>query len=691
MAWRRVPRERLFGDRRRPPRQRLEVAVRRSRRRVAVLGACFAALFGVTGLKLVDLQVLRSAGFIERSLDQRVRVRTLPADRGSILDRNSNELAVSVERAAVAADPALVGDPRAAAAQLAPLLELPEPELEALLRSPGRFVHLKRGLDDAAARRVKDLGMAGLIIQRDPTRFAPAGDLGLSVLGRTNVDNVGISGIELQYDELLKGQPGKLLYERAEGGQTIAIGEREFVPAVRGGDVVLTLDRRVQHLAERELEAAIRQYDAAGGQVVVSNPRTGEILAMANMAGRAEPEIVGQNLALTSQFEPGSVGKLVAFTAALEDGAITPESQFTIGSSIRVADDSFRDSHDNGGQRMTATEILAKSSNIGTIQIAQKLGKDRMYEELVRFGFGARTGVGFPNEEAGILPAPGKWSGTSIATIPIGQGLAVTAVQMLAAYNAIANDGEWVAPNLVKEVVANDRTATPAAAPERRRVTSPEVANTLNHMLRGVVTEGTGRAAAVEGFTVAGKTGTAWKPQPTGGYHDRDGVVRYVSSFVGFLPAEDPQLSVMVVIDDPRGAAYSGGQVAAPPFASIARQTALLLGLAPAAASPPDVVNSPTPKPAPVEAPAPPPAAAASPTTTAAPADKAASKPASPTTSAKPAPAKAAAAPKPATPTTSAKPAQTKPAQTKPAQPKPAPSRTTSTSTTAPPRKAGNG
>ncbi|OWY62724.1 hypothetical protein B7486_56895, partial [cyanobacterium TDX16] len=421
-------------------------------------------------------------------------------------------------------------------------------------------------------------------------RFTPDAELARGVIGRVGVDNVGLSGLEGQYDEVLSGVPGEVRLERGADGETIPGGEHEVTEADQGDDVVLTIDRSLQHAAERALATQVEATGAQGGIAIVSDPRTGEVLAMANVvraeegpdAGLAVPS--SNNAAVTAVFEPGSVNKVITMAAALEEGLVEPGTMMTVPDSIQVSDHLFTDHDPHPTATWSVTDVLAQSSNVGTIQLAQQVGADRLDQYLRDFGFGEASGLGFPNEVPGLMLDREDWSGTSIGSIPLGQGISVTALQMLTAYNTIANDGVLVEPSLVSATVEADGTTHPTDAPDERRVVSEQTAVQLQSMLAEAVRAGTGGEAAIASYDVAGKTGTARKPQPEGGYEDAGGNYHYVSSFAGFVPAQDPALSLIVVIDEPTSSIY-GGDVAAPVFSQIAQEALRRLHVPPPAAS----------------------------------------------------------------------------------------------------------
>ena len=551
----------------------------------------FAALLvRVAVLPVADHAALRAYG-----QSQRVDVLTMPATRGALLDRNGAALALSLPQETVWADPTLVTDPAGAAQELAPLLWMTPAEVEAKLSHPGEFVYLARQLSDeradAVRQVVEDAGIQGIFFQAEQARFTPDAELARGVLGRVGVDDVGLSGLEGQYDEVLSGVPGQIRVERGADGETIPGGEQEVTEPDQGDDLVLTLDRSLQHAAERALANQVEATGAQGGIAIVSDPRTGDVLAMANVvraedgpqAGRAVPS--SNNAAVTAVFEPGSVNKVITMAAALEEGLVEPATMVTVPDRIQVSDHEFTDHDPHPTETWSVTDVLAQSSNVGTIQLAQQLGSERLDRYLRAFGFGEVTGLGFPNEVPGLMLDLDQWSGTSIGSIPLGQGISVTALQMLTAYNAIANDGVLVQPRLVSGTVQADGSHQDAPAPDQRRVISEQTAVELQRMLAEAVRSGTGAEAGIASYEVAGKTGTARKPQPEGGYEDAAGRFHYISSFAGFVPAQDPSLSLIVVIDEPTSSIY-GGDVAAPVFAQIAQEALRRLQIPPPAGVP---------------------------------------------------------------------------------------------------------
>ena len=540
-----------------------------SRRRLAAAMVAMVVGFLVLAARVVQVQGLSADRYSAFGESQRVRTVALPADRGSIFDRNGRDLALTVRQSTVTANPRLVPDPLAAAAALAPVLGLEVAAVQTRLTRDQSFVYLARKVDDAVAEKVKALGLPGVTLIDEPERFRPAGDLALPLLGRVGTDNIGLSGLESQHERRLAGRPGRLIVERDPRGGDIPGGVRQFSASAPGDDLVLSIDRSLQYETERSLAAQIVSSHSKAGTAIVMQTRTGEVLALANLTAATDggpPRQSAKNTAVTDVFEPGSVNKVITISAALEEGIVRPDTVLDVPGTIRVADHVFSEHDPHPLAKWSITDIMANSSNVGSIMIGQQVGKDRIDRYLRAYGFGRETGLDFPGESRGILLDPRKWSGTSIGTVPIGQGLAVTAMQMLGAYNAVANGGTWVAPKLVRATVDTKGHRRPTPPSDRRQVVSARTAQQVTAMLSEVVRVGTGTLAAVDGYTVAGKTGTARKPlEGRRGYQTG----AYVASFAGFVPAQRPELTIIVVLDEPTP--IYGGLVAAPVFAQVAR------------------------------------------------------------------------------------------------------------------------
>jgi cell division protein FtsI (penicillin-binding protein 3) len=538
--------------------------------RLVALFAVLALALGGVATRLVLLQVRDGRTYGSLAAEQRVRRITLPAERGTLYDRSMHELALSLPAKAVYADPALIADPSAVAVRLASVLDVPPGRLLKALRAGSRFEYLARRVDLDRAAEVEALGIPGIGLLDEPHREYPGGRLAAQVLGFVGVDGTGLAGLELQYEDVLAGRPGEVVVEQDPDGLAIPQGLSRTVPPRRGRDLVLTLDRDVQFQAERALADAIRTNGAAGGTVIVLDPATGDVLAMATRPGFDANEFAAaapaatRNRSVTDVYEPGSVNKVITAAAALEEGVITPHQRLWVPSRIAVADRVFHEAHPHPTMAMTLTDVIAQSSNVGTIMTADRVGSERLDAYLRAFGFGRDTGIGFPGESDGILMAEEDWWGTSMATIPIGQGIAVTPLQMASVYATIANEGVRVPPRLVKATVGPDRTVRPVSPRDGERVVSSRTARLVTGMLAEAVEEGTGQEAQIPGYWVAGKTGTARKPlDGERGYSDQ-----YVASFIGFAPARRPAVVVAAILDEPE--TVYGGVAAAPLFRQVA-------------------------------------------------------------------------------------------------------------------------
>ena len=550
-------------------------------------------LFGLGGIlvRLAVLQVRDARAYERQALDQRLRIVDLPPQRGSILDRDRQPLAMSLAAKDVYAHPSDISDPDGTARRLAAVLRMPERAIVKSLRDDGSFVYVARQVDTDRAAAVEKLDLPGIGLLPSSRRYYPNGALAPQVLGfvRTDDDgyaNVGIAGLELQYQKEMGGTPGQRIIESDPAGHQIPQGENHDTPPVPGADVVTTIDKELQYRAQTGLRDAVKSNRAKGGSLIVMDPRNGDVLAMATYPWfdpnhfADYPEGRHTNLAVTAVYEPGSVNKVVTAAAAIQEHVIPLEKRILVSDTLQVADHLFHDAHEHPPTEMTLADIISQSSNIGTTTIAQMLGTDRMYHYLRKFGLAQKTGVGFPGEVDGILPTPNHWSGTSIATIPVGQGVAVTPLQMAAVYSAIANDGVYVQPRLVRGLVQPDGTYEPAPAPARHRVISRAADRTLTQILAYAVEAGTGTLAQIPGYWVAGKTGTALIPNPAGGYFSG----RYVASFIGFLPASNPRLVIAAILDQP--VTEYGGIASAPLFQQVARYAIARLRI-PAGSRPP--------------------------------------------------------------------------------------------------------
>ena len=537
-------------------------------RRIRLLLAVLVVAFGATLGRAAWLQAVRAEPLAAMAQSQHRQTVAIPASRGTIYDRTGVQLAIGEHATTVYADPRQVRDPEAVARAAAATLRLdPREVLERLADRRRGFVYVARQADPERAAALARRRLAGLGFYAEERRDYPQRSIAAHVLGYAGTDNRGIAGLEWAFDEALAGTPGSQTFVKDPVGRAIEVVST--TPERDGRDVYLTDDHNLQAHVESVVRATVRKWDAKAATAIVLDPKTGAVLAMgvapgfdANRFGAA-PSWLTRNRAVTDTYEPGSTFKLITVAAALSERVAAPQTAYVLPYSIQIADRTIRESHPRPTERMTVADILSRSSNIGTITLALALGKERLASWIERFGFGRRTGIDFPGETRGIVLPPERWSGSTIGNVPIGHGIAVTPVQMAAAYAAVANGGEWVQPHLVERVRGGRRVA-----PERRRILSRPVAQAVAAMLEGVVDDaaGTGAEAAIHGYHVAGKTGTAAKPDANGGYSTS----RYVASFVGFVPVSDPRLVILVTVDEPRGQIW-GGVVAAPAFQQIAR------------------------------------------------------------------------------------------------------------------------
>ncbi|MFG1674885.1 peptidoglycan D,D-transpeptidase FtsI family protein [Micromonospora sp. NPDC049282] len=550
------------------------------RRRLRLATVLALTLFASIGVRLVYLQTADSPAYADGGLPNRVKVIELPAPRGAILDRDGEPLAHSVEARYVFADPTRVKDRFATAQALSPLLGVPASELADKMqrrKQPGtdrdtEFVYLARGVEIGTAKKLMALDLAGIGVHRDERREVPGGDLAANMIGFVSQDMNGLEGLEAKYDDLLRGQPGKRTYEAGLGDLAAPIpgGYSSTTQPRPGSSLQLTVDRDLQFMTQRILARQVAQAKGSVAAAVIMDVPTGEVLAQASQPtyDAADPTKVASpadrdDAATSFVVDPGSIHKAITFGAALQEGVITPDTTFPVPNTMVLGDVPFEDTHHADGRVMSIPGMLAFSSNIGTIKIADKLGKDRLIDYQKRFGLGQPTGEGLPGEASGRLLPADEWSGSSYGSVPIGHSVDATPLQMAAAYNAIANNGTYVQPHLIKETIGPDGTRTPGADPTTRSVLSPTNAAALRRMLEAVTTvdgpdgPATGLAAAVPGYRVAGKTGTGLR------YDNGKRQPGEVGSFIGMAPAEKPRYVVAVFVWSPGG---EGGAVAAPAF-----------------------------------------------------------------------------------------------------------------------------
>jgi cell division protein FtsI/penicillin-binding protein 2 len=549
--------------------------VRVIERRIGLLFAAFLLCFLIVVVRAFWLQGVQGAQLASQAVSQQTQSILLPSLRGSVLDRHGNELATSEDAATIFAIPAEVTKPALAADKLAPILDLPESEVLAELTAESSYAPLAHKVDLPTAQRIERLGLAGIGQDPDSRRTYPQGEMAAQVIGAVGSENEGLTGLEAGEDSVLHGDDGERQIVTDAKGDTIRLETVD--EAEDGEDIQLTLEPAIQESAERALAEVGEAYAPKGATAIVMDPRSSEVLAMANWPpvdptdlSRADPEDL-LNRATGFTYEPGSTFKAFTVAAALDDKLVTPASAFTLPPTIQVADRVIEESHARGTETLSVAQILAHSSNVGAVTIGLQLGSEKFSRWIKRFGFGRPTEVGFPAEEQGIVPALEDYSGSTMGNLPLGQGISVTPMQMMAGYQAIANGGVLRRPQLIEEVGGES-----VEEPPGRRVFGADVAAQVREMLEGVLEAGgTASAVSVPGYTLAGKTGTA-EVAENGTYSE----TKYVASFIGFAPARDPQLLVGVVVDQPQGDIY-GGSVAAPAFGKIAAFALPYLGVAP--------------------------------------------------------------------------------------------------------------
>jgi cell division protein FtsI (penicillin-binding protein 3) len=534
--------------------------VRVLNRRIGLLFGVFLCLLICAIGRAAWLASVKASDLKSRALSQQVEDIDVPAARGSITDRHGLDLAVSEEAVTVFANPFLIKNPAAVSQKLAPMIDVPQQEVLQKISDPRKgFVYLKRKLAGPMGSKVEKLKIEGIGTMIEPKRTYPQGALASQLIGTVGTDNVGLSGVEQRLDETLHGTDGKRRVVRDALCDPVSIVDVKR--AEPGTNVKLTLDATLQERVEAVLADLGSTYRPTGATALVMDPRTGALLALANWPRVDANDISGappyarQNRAVAAAYEPGSTFKAITVSGALQEHTVTPETEFDIPPQIQVADRTIKDAEDHGYERLTVARILAQSSNIGAVKIGMTLGKDRFDQWVRGFGFGKPTGVDLPGESPGIVLKTSQYSGSSMGNLPIGQGLAVTPIQMAQAYTAIANGGIMHQPYVVR----GDQKPG-------KRVLSRPVAGQVAKMLEGVLAAGgTASEAAIPGYTLAGKTGTAQKPDPVNGGYSK---FKYVASFIGFAPAQNPRLLVAVMVDEPQGAIF-GGVVAAPAFQKI--------------------------------------------------------------------------------------------------------------------------
>lgn len=536
---------------------------------------------GLVG-RLVYLQSYRSPWLAENAADQRVREIPVEAQRGVIYDRHGRELAVSVSSESVYAIPAEINNPQETAAALAAILTLNKEDLAAKLAKRQAFTWIKRKIDPEVALAVRKLALPGIGLTQENRRHYPQGRLASHVLGFTGIDSQGLDGVELAFDSYLRGRPGAIVVEYDARGREIPLTTHRYVPPVAGQDIYLAIDTVIQQIVERELEKVLRETQAQRVGIIAIDPATGEILALANKPDYDPNDFAAyspklwRNSAVSNAYEPGSTFKIITAAAALGEKIVKPEDRFFDPGAVEVQGRHIHCWRHGGHGSQSFVEVVKNSCNVGFVNVGLRLGAEAFYRYIGAFGFTKPTGVDLPGEARGLIVDYAKVKPINIATMAIGQSIAVTPLQLVVAAAAIANDGQLLRPQIVREVRDREGRVTRSFAPDPvARVLDDKTAHTLKGILEKVVEEGTGRNAYVESFRIAGKTGTAQKVGERGYAQGR-----YVASFVGFAPADKPRIALLVIIDEPVGP-YYGGVIAAPVFGAVIRDILKYLQIAP--------------------------------------------------------------------------------------------------------------
>ncbi len=558
-----------------------EAKTSRSVLRLYVLGGVLLLWVVAIVLRLAQLQVVRYGEFEQQAQRQQQRSIAVAPRRGVIFDRSGHELALSVMVDSVFAVPSEITDPEMTSNVLGKVLGADAADIRVRFKSSHAFAWVARKVDPQAAARVKALNLRGVYFLKEPKRFYPKRDLAAQVLGYVGLDDEGLAGIERALDGQLRGESGKMLIQRDARGKSFGRVEQQPAP---GADLVLTLDEKIQYIAERELEQAMHDTHAEAGTVIIENPKTGEILALANRPtfnpnqARGVTPAQMKNRAVSDIYEPGSTFKIVTVAGALEEKLTKPEEIIDCQmGAIIVGGMRIRDHKPYG--LLSVEQIIANSSDVGAIKLGLRLGEQKFDQYIRAFGFGSQTGIELPGETRGLTKPVSRWSKVSIGAISMGQEIGISAVQLAGLISTIANDGVWVAPRIVMDGAAEATKSAKAATPgqfvpatfhvaETKRVISPDTAVKMKHMLQAVVIHGTGPTAQLDGYTSAGKTGTAQKVDPATGAYSK---TKYVASFAGFAPMRDPAVTIVVILDSAVGL-HQGGQIAAPVFHRIAQQ-----------------------------------------------------------------------------------------------------------------------
>lgn len=556
-----------------------QISLKKIDNRLIFLFFIFIIITAGLNSKLVSIQAIKAHEYNKIGKDQRLNKIEIPAIRGKILDADNFELASSISVKSVIANPYLISKPKKVANILADILGVSREKIYKKINQEKGFVYIARKIPVDKAALIEKQKINGIETREEVKRIYHDGTVGAHLLGFTRFDdNKGLGGLEYKYDMVLSGKPGALLVERDPFARIIPGGISKEIPAVHGNNIKLSIDKTIQYAVQKSLDNAIKKYKARSGNVVVMNATNGNIYAIANSPSfdpnlpRKNADLL-RNIAITDVYEPGSTFKTIIAAGAIEDNKVNPKQNFYLPPTIRIGNKSIKEAHRSRAENMTFSEIIAKSSNVGAINLALKLGKDSLYGWVKKFGLINKTGIDLPSEQSGFLPDPDNWSSTTIGTVPIGQGVSVTRIQLLRAITAIGNGGFLLNPKVVLEI---DGKAVYNKGGNKKRIISKRTSDILSEMLKKVVVDGTGALAKVQGYSTAGKTGTAQKPIIGGRGYEKG---KYIASFVGFIPADKPKVGIIVTIEDPTP--IWGGIVAAPVFSEVGKASMMNLGVPP--------------------------------------------------------------------------------------------------------------
>lgn len=548
-----------------------------NRIRIFLLFFLFLAAFGFIIYKLVSIQYISADKYKIQAEYQHKDSFTLKSRRGKIIDRNGIELASSLIEKTITANPKLIKDPAKAAEDIGKILLLDKDELKQKLSDKDvGFLYIARKIDLKDANKISDLKLDGIYIEDEVKRYYPQNDLACTLIGFTGTDNVGLSGLELSYEEILRGIDGTQSAQKDVFGKIIQTNAENFSPPVDGGDIILTIDSQIQFYAERKLKEVAEQYKSNKAIAVLMNPKTGEVYALAqyptfdlNKYADVEPENFS-NLGISFTYEPGSTYKIVNISSALDNKRVNTQQIFHLAPSIKVGDRVIKEIHRSYGVDYTLKDIIKYSSNVGAVTVALSMGNKLYYDSIIKYGFGNYSGIDLPGEEKGIIADYKTWPASTIGALAIGQSIAVTPIQLVRAVSVIANGGYLITPYVVSETKTGSGIIEKKESANKVQIISSQTSKDLKDMMLSVVEEGTGKQAQIEGIKVCGKTGTAQKANKNSAGYD-EGLV--IASFIGFAPYEDPEVACVVIIDEPQGnmEAIWGGTVAAPVFSDLVK------------------------------------------------------------------------------------------------------------------------